>query len=200
MAIIYTYPTVIPEATDILLGTETNATLRQPTRNFKISELAKFIIDSVDGTNLKVPLFFDVTDPITGLTQTTLVDSIMSQDVNPAGTTLTVTGNLEITGTLEIDGGLQDSTGSTGTANQVLTSTGAGKTAWATSPGASTGIFPNASALVWTITHNGEWGPYPSVTVINNNDVVLFGEVEYLSTTQLKITFSATFAGTAYLN
>lgn len=189
MAIIYTYPTVIPEATDILLGTETNATLRQPTRNFKISELAKFIIDSVDGTSLDIPLFFDVTDPTTGLTQTTLVDSIISQDVNPAGTTITIAGNLSVTGEY------RDSSGSAGTNKQQLTSTGTG-TAWKD----QTGVFPNASALVWTITHNGEWGPYPSVTVINNNDVVLFGEVEYLSTTQLKITFSATFAGTAYLN
>ena len=34
MAIIYTYPTVFPEADDILLGTEKNATLRNPTKNF----------------------------------------------------------------------------------------------------------------------------------------------------------------------
>ena len=86
MAIIYTYPTVIPEASDILLGTEQDATLRTPTKNFKIDEIAKFIIDSVSGTSLDIPLFFDVTDPVTGLVQTTLVDSIMSQDANPAGT------------------------------------------------------------------------------------------------------------------
>ena len=69
MAIIYTYPTVVPEESDILLGTEKNATLRNPTKNFEIGEIAKFIIDSVDGTSLDIPLFFDVTDPITGLTQ-----------------------------------------------------------------------------------------------------------------------------------
>ena len=34
----------------------------------------------------------------------------------------------------------------------------------------------------------------------NNNDIEQIGEVEYLSTTQLQITFSATFAGKAYLN
>ena len=65
---------------------------------------------------------------------------------------------------------------------------------------AGTGVFPNASALVWTVNHAGKWGPYPSVTVVNNNDIVIFGEVEYITTTQLTITFSATFAGTAYLN
>ena len=200
MAIIYTYPTVIPEATDILLGTEKNATLRNPTKNFQLDEIAKFIIDTVSGTSLDIPLFFDVTDPVTGLTQTTLVDSIISQNASPGGTKLTVAGNLEVTGDLDLDSGLKDSTGSTGAANQVLTSTGAGKTTWATPSGAGTGIFPNASALVWTINHGGTWGPYPSVTVINNNDIVLYGEIEYISTTLLTITFSATFAGTAYLN
>ena len=195
MAIIYTYATAIPEATDILLGTEKDATLRNPTKNFNLSEIAKFIIDTTSGTSLTLPLFFDVVNPATGVTQTTLVDSIISQDANPGGTKVTITGGLEVTGDLTLDAGLKDSSGSLGTNKQQLTSTGTG-TEWKD----QTGIFPNASALVWTITHNGDWGPYPSVTVINNNDVVLFGEVEYLSTTQLKITFSATFAGTAYLN
>jgi len=116
MAIISTYPTVIPEATDILLGTEKNATLRNPTKNFELSEISKFIIDSVNGTSLDIPLFFDVTDPVTGLTQTTLVDSIISQNANPAGTLITITGNLSVTGSYT------DSAGNTGTANQVLTS------------------------------------------------------------------------------
>ena len=60
--------------------------------------------------------------------------------------------------------------------------------------------YQSVSKVPLAVAMDGEWGPYPSVTVINNNDVVLFGEVEYLSTTQLKRTFSATFAGTAYLN
>ena len=123
MAIIYTYPTVVPEESDILLGTEKNATLRNPTKNFEIGEIAKFIIDSVNGTSLDIPLFFDVTDPITGLTQTTLVDSIMSQNANPGGTILTITGNLSVTGTYS------DSTGAVGTAGQILSSTNTG-TAW----------------------------------------------------------------------
>jgi len=124
MAIIYTYNTVLPESSDILLGTEINANLRNPTKNFNIGEIAKFIIDSTDGTNLNVPLFFDVVNPGTGLNQTTLVDSIMTQDVNPAGTTLTIAGNIVVTGTYT------DSAGSVGTANQVLSSTVTG-TAWA---------------------------------------------------------------------
>ena len=193
MAIIYTYPTVFPEANDILLGTEKDATLRNPTKNFLVKDLASYIITSFGGTSLDVPIFIDVTDPSTGLTTTQLTDSIMSQNASPGGTMLTIAGNLSVTGTYT------DSTGSVGTAGQVLSST-ATSTAWIDAPGAGTGIFPNASALVWTINHAGTWGPYPSVTVINNNNIVLYGEVKYITTTQLTITFSATFAGTAYLN
>ncbi len=189
MAIIYTYETTFPESDDLLLGTERNATLRQPTKNFKVSDLAKFIINTFNGTGLTLPLFFDVTDPVTGRTDTELRDSILSQNAYPGGNTLTVAGNISVTGSII------DSTGSSGTANQQLTSSVTG-TAWKD----QTGIFPNATALVWTINHNGNWGKYPSVTVINNNNVVLYGEVKYITDTQLTITFSAGFAGTAYLN
>ena len=193
MAIIYTYPTVIPQADDILLGTEKDASLRNPTKNFLISDIAKVIISTFNGTSKVIPVFLDVTDPSTGKTNSELRDSIISQDAVPGGSQITITGTLQVTGAIK------DSAGNTGNNNQILSSTGTG-TSWIDAPGAGTGVFPNASALVWTITHNGTWGPYPAVTVVNNNDIEHFGEVEYLSNTQLKITFSATFAGTAYLN
>ena len=193
MAIIYTYPTVFPEADDILLGTEKNATLRNPTKNFKVSDLASYIITTFSGTNLTVPLFFDITDPITGQVTSQLRDTIITQDAYPGGSQITIAGTLQVTGPIK------DSAGNTGTNGQILSSTGTG-TSWIDAPGAGTGVFPNTSAFVWTITHNGTWGPYPSVTVVNNNNIEQLGEVEYLSNTQLQITFSATFAGTAYLN
>jgi hypothetical protein len=195
MAIIYTYPTVVPEESDILLGTEKNATLRNPTKNFEISEIAKFIIDSVDGTSLDIPLFFDVTDPITGLTQTTLVDSIMSQDANPAGTILTITGNLSVTGTYS------DSAGAVGAAGQILSSTNTG-TAWINNA-SNTGEFPfnaNTNPFTITINHAGLQGDYPSVTIVTTGNRVVFGEVNYTSTTQLTVTFSKAFSGTVYTN
>jgi hypothetical protein len=195
MAIIYTYPTVVPEESDILLGTEKNATLRNPTKNFEIGEIAKFIIDSVNGTSLDIPLFFDVTDPITGLTQTTLVDSIMSQNANPGGTILTITGNLSVTGTYS------DSTGAVGTAGQILSSTNTG-TAWINNA-SSTGVFPfnaNTNPFTVTINHLGLQGNYPSVTVVTTGNRVVFGEINYTSTTQLTVTFSKAFSGTVYTN
>ena len=195
MAIIYTYPTVIPEASDILLGTEQDATLRTPTKNFKIDEIAKFIIDSVSGTSLDIPLFFDVTDPVTGLVQTTLVDSIMSQDANPAGTILTITGNLSVTGTYS------DSTGAVGTAGQILSSTAVG-TAWINNA-SNTGEFPfvaNTNPFTITINHLGLQGDYPSVTIVTTGNRVVIGEINYTSTTQLTVTFSKAFSGTVYTN
>ena len=98
MAIIYTYPTVFPEANDILLGTEKNATLRNPTKNFLVSDLARYIINTFNGTTLTIPLFFDTTDPITGVTYSELKDSIISQDAFPGGAQITIAGTLQATG------------------------------------------------------------------------------------------------------
>jgi hypothetical protein len=192
MAIIYTYNTVLPAASDILLGTEVGATLRNPTKNFNIGEIAKFIIDSVNGTTLTLPLFFDVADPITGLVQTTLVDSIMTQDVNPNGTILTVAGNFRATGAI------QDSTASPGTIGQVLTSTVTG-TAWGSVSG-STEVIPFNNVAVVTANHTGALGIFPSITVVNTNNIVLFGEVRYITTTQITVTFALPQTGTLYLN
>jgi hypothetical protein len=200
MAIIYSYPTTPPLGTDLLIGTRTSSA-KNPTRNFSVNQLANYIIDNIGGTTLTVPIFFDVTDPLTGLTQTTLVDSILTQDANPAGTTITVAGRMNVTGELDVDAGLRDSAGSTGTQGQVLSSTGAATTLWIPAVGGTTGIYPFTTRTTLTITHAGQWGPYPSVTVVTTpQQVVVIGDVTYNSTTQLTLDFSAGFAGIAYLN
>jgi hypothetical protein len=53
-------------------------------------------------------------------------------------------------------------------------------------------------ATTWTITHN--LNKYPSVSVVNINNVVMYGEITYLSPNQLQIEFSAGFSGKAYMN
>ena len=55
-----------------------------------------------------------------------------------------------------------------------------------------------ASAAVWDIQHN--LGKFPSVSVIDSAGNVVVGDVMYLDENQLKITFSAAFAGKAFLN
>lgn len=55
--------------------------------------------------------------------------------------------------------------------------------------------MPNSQ---WTINHN--LNKYPSVTVIDSSGNKVIGDVEYIGTNNLIITFSSPFGGTAVLN
>jgi hypothetical protein len=60
-------------------------------------------------------------------------------------------------------------------------------------------IFPqDIPSALWTITHN--LNKKPSVTVVSSADTVMYGDITYLNTNKLTITFSAPFSGKAYLN
>ena len=54
-----------------------------------------------------------------------------------------------------------------------------------------------SAATTWTVTHG--LGGYPSVTVVDSTDTVVIGGVQYDSETQVTLTFSAAFSGSAYL-
>ena len=53
-------------------------------------------------------------------------------------------------------------------------------------------------ALAWTIQHN--LGKFPSVSVVNNNNIIMYGNTTYVDNNNLTINFSAGFSGKAYLN
>lgn len=53
-------------------------------------------------------------------------------------------------------------------------------------------------ASVWTINHN--LGFYPNVTVIDSGGTVVEGGIAYPTVNQAQLTFSAAFAGKAYLS
>ena len=53
-------------------------------------------------------------------------------------------------------------------------------------------------SAVWTITHN--LGRHPSVSVVDSGGSVCVGDVAYLSANAVTVTFTAAFAGKAYLN
>jgi len=53
-------------------------------------------------------------------------------------------------------------------------------------------------AVTWNIQHN--LGKFPSVSVVNNNNIVINGEITYIDNNNLTCNFSAAFAGKAYLN
>lgn len=54
------------------------------------------------------------------------------------------------------------------------------------------------AASVWYITHN--LGKYPSVTIVDSGDNVVYGDLIYSSADSLTAKFSAPFSGRAYLN
>lgn len=56
----------------------------------------------------------------------------------------------------------------------------------------------NVPSATWTITHN--LACYPSVSVVDSAENVVFGDVNYVSTNVLTVTFSGSFSGKAYLN
>ena len=67
------------------------------------------------------------------------------------------------------------------------------------SQGAPTFIFnQNTVATTWNIQHN--LGKFPSITVIDTGDTVVTGEYTYIDNNNVTLTFSAAFAGKAYLN
>ena len=67
------------------------------------------------------------------------------------------------------------------------------------SQGVPTFVFTqNATATTWNIQHN--LGKFPSITVIDTGNTVVTGEYNYTSNTNVILTFSAAFAGKAYLN
>jgi len=53
-------------------------------------------------------------------------------------------------------------------------------------------------AATWDINHN--LGKFPSITVIDTGDTVVVGEYQYIDNNNVQLTFSAAFAGKAYLN
>lgn len=52
-------------------------------------------------------------------------------------------------------------------------------------------------STTWIINH--ALSGYPSVSVVDSAKTVVFGEVQYLSTTQVVVNFSSAFSGYAYL-
>lgn len=58
--------------------------------------------------------------------------------------------------------------------------------------------FQDSAASTWEIQHN--LGKFPSVTIVDSAGRVVYGDVEYIDQNNLKVSFTATFSGRAYLN
>jgi len=53
-------------------------------------------------------------------------------------------------------------------------------------------------SATWNITHS--LGKFPSVSVVDTANQLMYGDTEYINENSLTITFSAPFSGKAYLN
>jgi hypothetical protein len=63
--------------------------------------------------------------------------------------------------------------------------------------GAYTQCFDSPLA-VWTVTHN--LSKFPSVTVVDTNNNLVVGNVNYINNNSIQITFSTAFKGCVFLN
>lgn len=56
----------------------------------------------------------------------------------------------------------------------------------------------SGASSTWTINHN--LGYYPSVSVVDSGENLVIGDVTYISTNTLSVSFTASFGGKAYLS
>jgi len=183
MSIIYSYPEETSlQGSDMLIGTSTalvGGKQKNITKNFTLDQLSSFI---QGGEGVINPAASDFQIAVFNQSGAKLTGSIMSQDVYPNGTGITVSGNLSTTGNLvapgtvtlgsgsnlidltsttKFGGLVQDSNGITGTVNQILLTNNSGKLVWA-----------NYTA---GLTYQGLWDA-------NNNDPGLSSSVGVNST------------------
>jgi hypothetical protein len=65
-------------------------------------------------------------------------------------------------------------------------------------PAATRHVHTQGTAVTtWTINHS--LGGYPSVMVVDSAKTVVYGEINYVSTSQVVVNFSSAFSGYAYL-
>ena len=132
MAIIYSYPTVIPTANDLILGTDVDQA-GKPTKNFTIQSIVDIVTAGGVGLGATIKLtapIGDASDPITGANQPIINLSSITGSGNSTFNTFT-------DGTMTITGGL-------GTGFTSITSTDF--------VGNITGIVKAGSSIAGTVT------------------------------------------------
>ncbi len=66
-------------------------------------------------------------------------------------------------------------------------------------PGAETYIHTQmVPQSIWIISHNLD--RYPSVTIVDSAGTVVIGDMEYVTSNEIRVSFTSEFSGKAYLN
>ena len=156
MANTASYPIITPKLGDLIVGTQTytvaDPVLGNPTRNFTVQSIAD-LIQNYGGTINTIAMF----------SSTGLVDSIITQDSEGVNITngLTINGTITAVGDLSVENGLLDGDSAYGTAGQVLSTTGSGKSVkWIdnTVTGTVTGTGTTNTLPIWSDGPNSVLG------------------------------------------
>lgn len=158
MSIIYSYPEQgALNANDMLIGTsaeKVGGKQKNITRNFSVQQIADFING---GTGFIDPIASDFQIPVFNQEGKKITGSIMSQNIYPNGSAITITGSLTTTGAIstasdltasgvvslgsqnnlislnsitKLGGPIKDAAGTLGNVNQILLSNGSGNVIW----------------------------------------------------------------------
>jgi len=146
MSIIYSYPEQgALNANDMLIGTsaeKVGGKQKNITRNFTIQQIADFINQ---GTGFVNPAASDFQIPVFNQQGKKITGSIMSQNIYPNGSAITITGSLTVTNGATIGdsindirlqsptaliGPIKDANSALSTGNQILLSTPSGNVIW----------------------------------------------------------------------
>lgn len=154
-------------------------------------------VKSIFGTGNELSIFHDGTDAyienITGRVKFT-------SDIETSGDVYASGGNSTEWNTAYNDTVVSAAVAGTTTKTLTLTQQGGGTltTAWQDNTDSTFVFTQGVASTTWNIQHN--LGKFPSVSVVNTNDFVIHGEVEYIDNNNVTLTFSAGFTGKAFLN
>lgn len=59
-------------------------------------------------------------------------------------------------------------------------------------------FYQSSAASTWNVNHN--MGKMPAVVVVDSGDTTIIGDITYIDTNNIVLTFAFPFAGKAYLN
>ncbi len=154
-------------------------------------------VKSIFGTGNELSIFHDGTNAyienITGRVKFT-------SDIETSGDVYASGGNSTEWNTAYNDTVVSAAVAGTTTKTLTLTQQDGGTltTSWQDNTDSTFVFTQGVSSTTWNIQHN--LGKFPSVSVVNTNDFVIHGEVEYIDSNNVTLTFSAGFTGKAFLN